>query len=79
MPQEQKSSTFQTTQNFVFLLSLLSLLQNTLIIKNIKRGGSKSENFDPNALKEKVATFTRATGRFKDYSVTQKGLSMTDM
>ncbi len=39
----------------------------------------KAENFDPNALKEKIATFTRATGRFKDYSVTQKGLSMTDM
>ncbi len=39
----------------------------------------KAENFDPNTLKEKVATFTRATGRFKDYSVTQKGLSMTDM
>ena len=39
----------------------------------------KAENFDLNTLKEKVATFTRATGRFKDYSVTQKGLSMTDM
>ena len=39
----------------------------------------KVKNFDPNTLKEKVATFTRATGRFKDYSVTQKGLSMTDM
>ncbi len=39
----------------------------------------KAENFDPNTLKEKVATFTRATGRFKDYSVTQKCLSMADM
>ncbi len=39
----------------------------------------KAENFDPNTLKEKVATFTRTTGRCKDYSVTQKGLSMTDM
>ncbi len=41
MPQEQKSSTFQTIQTFAILLSLLSLLWNTLIIKNIKRGGSK--------------------------------------
>ncbi len=39
----------------------------------------KAENFAPDTLKEKVATFTRATGRFKDYSVTQKCLSMTDM
>ncbi len=39
----------------------------------------KAENFDTNVLKEKVATFTRATGKFKDYTVTQKTLSMTDM
>ncbi len=39
----------------------------------------KSENFVLDVLKEKVATFTRATGKFKDYSVTQKCLSMVDM
>ena len=31
------------------------------------------------ALDEKVDVFTRATGKFKDYAVSQKGLSMTDM
>ncbi len=39
----------------------------------------KAENFDSKALKEKVAAFTRATGKFGDYTITYKGLSMTDM
>ncbi len=39
----------------------------------------KAENFDADALSQKVAAFARATGQFKDYAVTQKGLSMTDM
>ena len=39
----------------------------------------KEENFDADALKEKVDVFTRATGKFKGYTVSQKGLSMTDM
>ncbi len=51
-------------------------LNDEAIFIEVKR---KAENFDPNTLKEKIATFTRATGWFKDYSVTQKGLSMTDM
>ncbi len=39
----------------------------------------KVENFDAVALNNKVDVFTRATGEFKDYAVTQKGLSMADM
>lgn len=39
----------------------------------------KSQNFDSEALDNKVATFSRATGRFKDYHIAQKGLSMDDM
>ena len=31
------------------------------------------------ALNEKVDAFARTTGKFKDYTVSQKGLSMTDM
>jgi Holliday junction resolvase-like predicted endonuclease len=39
----------------------------------------KEENFDADALYKKIDAFTRATGKFKDYTVSQKGLSMTDM
>ncbi len=51
-------------------------LNNEATFIEVKR---KADNFSPNALKEKVASFTRATGRFEHYAVTQKGLSMTDM
>lgn len=39
----------------------------------------KKENFDPNALNNKVGVFTRATGKFKNYNIRQKGVSMDDM
>ena len=51
-------------------------LTNEAVFFEVKR---KSENYDPNALKEKVETFTRATGKYTDYSITQKCLSMSDM
>ncbi len=51
-------------------------LNDEAVFIEIKR---KAENFDPDALKEKVATFTRATGKFKEYSITQKGLYLADM
>ena len=51
-------------------------LNNEAIFIEVKR---KEENFDAEVLNEKVNVFTRATGKFKDYAVSQKGLSMTDM
>lgn len=39
----------------------------------------KAENFDADALSRKIEAFTRATGKFKDYSIYKKGLSMNDM
>ncbi len=51
-------------------------LKDEAVFIEVKR---KRENFDHGALKEKVATFTRATGMFKDYSVRMMGLSMEDM
>ncbi len=51
-------------------------LNDEAVFIEVKR---KVENFDPDALKEKVATFTRATGKFKEYSITQKGLYLADM
>ena len=51
-------------------------LNDEAVFIEVKR---KEENFDADALKEKVDVFTRATGKFKGYTVSQKGLSMTDM
>ena len=51
-------------------------LNDEAVFIEIKR---KEDNFDADALNEKVDVFTRATGKFKDYTVSQKGLSMTDM
>lgn len=51
-------------------------LNEEAVFIEVKR---KEENFDAIALNEKVDVFTRATGKFKDYTVSQKGLSMTDM
>lgn len=51
-------------------------LNDEAIFIEVKR---KEENFDSVALNEKVVAFIRATGKFKDYAVSQKGLSMTDM
>ena len=51
-------------------------LTDKAVFIEVKR---KEENFDADVLNEKVGVFTRATGKFKDYAVSQKGLSMTDM
>lgn len=51
-------------------------LNDEAVFIEVKR---QEENFDAIALNEKVDVFTRATGKFKDYAVSQKGLSMTDM
>jgi len=51
-------------------------LNDEAVFIEVKR---KEDNFDADALNEKVDVFTRATGKFKDYAVSQKGLSMTDM
>ena len=51
-------------------------LDEQAIFIEVKR---KIENYDPELLNSKIAVFTRATGEFKNYTVTQKGLSMNDM
>ena len=51
-------------------------LENKTTFIEVKR---KNENFDADALNVKVKAFSRATGKFKDYEILQKGLSMTDM
>ncbi len=51
-------------------------LTNEAVFFEVKR---KSENYDPNALEEKVETFTRAPGKYTDYIISQKFLSMSDM
>ena len=39
----------------------------------------ENENYDPELLNSKIAVFTRATGEFKNYALTQKGVSLGDM
>ena len=51
-------------------------LNDEAVFIEVKR---KKENFDAVALNEKVSVFTCATGKFKGYAISQKGLSMTDM
>ena len=51
-------------------------LNNKAMFIEVKR---KIENFNPDVLNNKVATFNRATGVFNNYSITQKGISMADM
>ena len=51
-------------------------LNDEAVFIEVKR---KKENFDAVALNEKVSVFTRSTGKFKGYVISQKGLSMTDM
>ena len=51
-------------------------LNNEAVFIEVKR---KEENFNAEMLNEKVGVFTRATGKFKDCTITQKGLSMADM
>ena len=51
-------------------------LNDEAVFIEVKR---KGENFDAEVLCERVGIFTRTIGKFKDYIVSQKGLSMTDM
>ena len=51
-------------------------LNDEAVFIEVKR---KEENFNAQVLCERVGVFTRATGKFKDYIVSQKGLSMADM
>jgi AAA+ ATPase superfamily predicted ATPase len=51
-------------------------LNDEAVFIEVKR---KEVNFDANVLNEKVAAFIRATGKFEGYTISQKGLSMTDM
>lgn len=51
-------------------------LNNEAVFIEVKR---REENFNAGILNEKVGVFTRATGKFKDCTITQKGLSMADM
>lgn len=51
-------------------------LDGAAVFIEVKR---KVDNFDAVVLNRKVDVFTQAAGEFKDYAVTQKGLSMADM
>lgn len=51
-------------------------LTDEAVFIEVKR---KAENFDAEVLRRKFEAFSRATGKFKDFAVTQKGLSMNDM
>ncbi|GAA6401125.1 ATP-binding protein [Bacteroides ovatus] len=51
-------------------------LDNRATFFEVKR---KAENIDLTALQAKAAIFLRATGEFKDYTISYKGLSMDDM
>lgn len=51
-------------------------LEGQAIFIEVKR---KIENYNPDELSRKVAVFTRATGGFNNYTLTQQGLSMADM
>lgn len=51
-------------------------LDDTATFFEVKR---KAENIDMETLKAKASVFLRATGQLKNYSISYKGLSMTDM
>ena len=51
-------------------------LNDEAIFIEVKR---KEENFDPDLLRAKVDAFTRATGKFNGYTLSQKPLTMTNM
>ena len=62
-------------ENEIDIVAENELDQQALFIE-VKR---KIENYDPQLLNSKIAAFTRTTGRFKNYTVTQKGVSLEDM
>lgn len=51
-------------------------LNDEAIFIEVKR---KEENFDPDLLRAKVDAFTRSTGKFNGYTLSQKLLTMTNM
>ena len=51
-------------------------LDDTATFFEVKR---KAENIDMEKLEAKAAAFMRATGEFKGYTLSYKGLSMNDM
>ena len=51
-------------------------LENTAMFIEVKR---KAENIDLGTLKNKAGAFMRASGQFKEYSISYAGLSMHDM
>lgn len=62
-------------ENEIDIVAENELTEEAVFIE-VKR---KIENYDSASLDKKVAAFSRATGKFKDYTVTQKCLSMSDM
>ena len=62
-------------ENEIDIVAENELDQHALFIE-VKR---KIENYDPELLNGKIAAFTRATGEFKNYTVTQKGVSLEDI
>ena len=51
-------------------------LDSTAVFFEIKR---KAANIDLTVLEEKAATFLRATGQFKGYTLSYQGLSLADI
>lgn len=51
-------------------------IDNTATFYEVKRNAT---NIDLETLKAKASAFMRATGRFKEYNISYKGLSMADM
>lgn len=51
-------------------------LDNEAVFIEVKR---KSDNYDADALRKKIDVFLRATGRFSDYKISYKSLSMSNM
>lgn len=62
-------------ENKIDIVAENELNDNAVFIE-VKR---KSDNFDSETLNNKVATFLRATGKFKNHTISRKGLSMNDM
>lgn len=51
-------------------------LDEKAVFYEIKR---KAENYDPDVLSAKIDAFTRATGRYSDFEISQQSLSLADM
>ena len=62
-------------ENEIDIVAENELDQQALFIE-VKRN---IKNYNPELLNSKIAAFTRATGEFKNYTVTQKGVSLEDI